>query len=88
MALDTEQHVVAVHARAVVGHAQQAAAAALDLDIDAGGAGVQAVFDQFLDHRGGTLHHLAGSDLVGKLFGKQAYSGQEFGMVDVFVWGC
>ena len=88
MALEREQHVVAVHASAVVGHAQQAAAAALHLDIDAGGAGVQAVFDQFLDHRGGTLHHLAGGDLVGELFGKQAYSGQEFGMVDVFVWGC
>ena len=88
VAFETEQHVVAVHARAVVGHAQQPAAAALHLDIDAGGAGVQAVFDQFLDHRGGTLHHLAGGDLVGELFGEQAYSGQEFGMVDVFVWGC
>ena len=40
-------------------------AAAFDMDIDAGGAGVHTVFQQLLDHRGRPLHHLAGGDLVG-----------------------
>jgi hypothetical protein len=46
--------------------------ARLDLDADAAGAGVQGVLQQFLDHRGRPVHHLAGGDLVGNLVGKYA----------------
>ena len=53
--------------RAVVAHAHQADAAALDVDLDALRAGVEAVFDQFLDDRGRPLDHLAGGDLVDEL---------------------
>ena len=35
------------------------------------GLGIQGVLDEFLDHAGGPLHHFAGGDLVGHLFGQQ-----------------
>jgi hypothetical protein len=36
----------------------------------ASGAGIERVFEQFLDHGRGTVHHLAGGDLVGDLVGE------------------
>src|SRR5690606_354868 len=50
----------------VVAHPQQLDAALLDVHVDAPGAGVLAVLQQLLGHRGGTLDHLAGGDLVGQ----------------------
>ena len=38
----------------------------------AAGAGVDGVFDQFLDHARGTFDHLAGGDAVDDLFGELA----------------
>ena len=72
MALEGQQRVVAVHALAVVGDADEPPPARLDFDADAGGAGVEGVLQQLLDHRGGPVHHLAGGDLVGNLVGKNA----------------
>jgi hypothetical protein len=72
VALEGQQGVVAVHAVAVVGDADQPAPARLDLDADAAGAGVQGVLQQFFHHRGRPVHHLAGGDLVGNLVGKNA----------------
>ena len=54
-------------AAAVVAHADQADAAALDVDLDAAGAGVQAVLDELLDDGGRALDHFAGGDLVDEL---------------------
>ncbi len=59
-----QRQVVGGDAAAIVAHAQQLDAALLDLHVDAPGTGVQAVLQQFLGHRGGTLDHLAGGDLV------------------------
>src|SRR5690606_37180490 len=53
-------------ATTVVTHAQQLDPALLDIDVDTPGAGVQAVFQQFLGHRCRALDHLASGDLVGQ----------------------
>jgi hypothetical protein len=52
------------HADAIIAHADQPDAAALDVDLDTAGAGVEAVLHQFLDHRSRALNDFAGSDLV------------------------
>ena len=57
-------------AAAVVLHADEATTALPHLDANVGGAGVEAVLDQLLDGRRGTLDHLAGGDLVGD-FGRE-----------------
>src|SRR5690606_22307129 len=59
-----ELGVLAGHALAVVGHADVARAAALDLDLDRARAGVDRVLDQLLDHARGPLDDLAGGDLI------------------------
>ncbi len=56
----------------VVADADQPDAALLELDIHARGAGVECVFDQFLDHRCGPLDDFAGSDLVDQNLGQLA----------------
>ena len=38
-------------------------------DDDPAGSRVDGVFHQFLDHAGGSLHHLAGGDAVDQIFG-------------------
>ncbi len=55
---------VAGHAGAVVEHADQVAAAALDLHRHLARPGVERVLHQLLDHRGRPLHHLTGCDLI------------------------
>ena len=56
------------HARAVVANPDQADAAFLQVDVDPARAGIQRVFDQFLDHRRGPFDHFAGGDLVDQGF--------------------
>ena len=70
MAFEGQQRVVAHHAAAVVGDADEAPAACLNLDEDARGAGVERILQQFLDHGGGAVDDLAGGDLVGHLIGE------------------
>ena len=72
MAFEGQQGIVAVHALAVVGDADEAAAAGLDFDANAVGAGVQGILQQFLDHGGRAIDNLAGGDLVGNLVGENA----------------
>ena len=72
VALEGEQGVVADHAAAVVGDADELAAAGFDLDADAGRAGVERVLQQLLDDRGRPVDDLAGGDLVGDLVGENA----------------
>ena len=72
MALDREREIGARHALAVVGDADQPAAAAVGEHVDALRAGVERVLDQFLDHARRPLDHLAGGDAVDDGFGKLA----------------
>ena len=71
MAFEAKQRVVAAHAGAVIGHADEAAPAGLDFHRDARRPGVERIFNQFLHDTGRPLNHLAGGDLVGDLLGKQ-----------------
>ena len=56
-----EGEVGAAHAVAVVVHLDEGAAAADDFDAHGAGAGVDAVFDEFLDDGGRSLDHFPGS---------------------------
>ena len=75
VAVEGEQGVVAPHPRAVVGDDDPPLAAGLQLDPHRGGAGVEGVLHQLLDHRGGALHHLAGGDLADQVVGEEADAG-------------
>jgi len=70
VAFQSQQTVLAGHAVAVVGHPDQPTATVGDLKADVRSSGIQGVFDQFLDHRGRTFHHLTCGDLVGQALGK------------------
>ena len=70
MAFKGQQRIVAHHAAAVVGDADQLAAAALHPDDDAVRAGVERILQQLLDHGCRPVDNLAGRDLVGHLIGK------------------
>ena len=71
VAFEAEQRVVAAHAEAVVGHANETASARADFDGDFFRVGVERIFDQLLHDAGGPFDHFAGGDLVGDLFGKE-----------------
>jgi len=61
-----QPRLLVAHPAPVVGDADQPTAAAVDLDLDPPGPGVQGVLAQLLHHRGGPFHHLAGGDLIGQ----------------------
>ena len=64
MALDRERQLVGAHAAAVIGDRDQCLTAVAKRHLDAVGAGVDGVFDQFLDRRRRALDHLARGDAV------------------------
>ena len=64
VAVDRQLEIGARHAVAIVGDADQAAAAAIGQHVDAMRAGIERVLDQFLDHARRPLDHLAGGDAV------------------------
>ena len=70
MARQGQRQVVGGNAAAVIGDTDQAYAAFFELHVDLRGAGVEAVFQQFLEHRGRALHHLAGGDLADQQVGQ------------------
>ena len=70
MALKGQQGIVAHHAAAVVGDANELAPPALDRDHDAARAGVERILQQLLHHRCRPIDDLAGGDLVGHLVGE------------------
>jgi hypothetical protein len=67
MPLERQPRVVRIHPFPVVFDPDRALAAVLDGDRNPGGAGVEGVFDQLFDHRGGPFDDFAGGDLVGEL---------------------
>ena len=66
MPLHAQLRVLPTHAGPVVADPDEAAAAVLQIDLDAFRAGVQRVLDQLLDHGSGALDDLAGGDLIGE----------------------
>ena len=68
--LDRELKIGARHALAVVGDADQPAAAAVGQHVDPARAGIERVFDQFLDDARRPLDHLAGGDAVDDSLGQ------------------
>src|SRR5689334_4305803 len=74
MSLEGEQSIVAQHPAAVVGHANQPSAAALNFNTQLGRPGIQRVFDQFFDYRSRTLDNLTGRNLICDRIGEDAYS--------------
>lgn len=66
-----QRQIVGRDTAAIVTHAQQLDATLLHVDINALGAGVDAVFQQLLDHRCRTLHNLTRRNLVGKARAEQ-----------------
>ena len=75
VAFDGQQRVVAVHARSVVADAHEPAAAVDHFDLDARGAGVHGVLDQFLEDGRGALDDLPRGDLVDHRVGQDANGG-------------
>ena len=69
MRFQTHERVFRVHAAAVVDDAYQRATAAVDLDREAGGAGIESVFDQLFDNRGRAFDNLTGGNAVADVFG-------------------
>ena len=72
VAFKREESIVLDHAVAVVGDTDELAAAGFDFDTDAGGSGIEGVFEELFDDGGGTLDDFAGSDLVGYQVGEDA----------------
>src|SRR5262249_191091 len=70
VALDRECEVFLRHAAAVVADADQSPAAAVRHDLDAGGAGVERILDQLLDHAGRALDPVGRGDAVEDAFGQ------------------
>ncbi len=66
-----ERQVIGGNTAAVIAHAQQLDAALLDIDVNTLGAGVEAVFQQLLDHRSRALNHLTSGDLVRQSWAEQ-----------------
>ena len=78
MPLQAQQRIIAIHPAAVVHHAEETGSATREFHHDPARSGIDAVFDEFLHHRGGALHDLARRHLTGDLIGEQANSSHEF----------
>ena len=75
MAVEREFDVVGVDAAAVVADADEADAAARQLDFNRRRACVYAVFDDFFEGVGRAFDHFAGGDLVDEVVGQGGDSG-------------
>ena len=64
VAIESEQGIVTIHARAVIADDDAPFATRLELHLDRTGTGIERVFDQLLDHRSRALHHLTSGDLA------------------------
>src|ERR1700681_3663594 len=70
MPAQREDRVLAAHPATVVADCDESRAAALNLDTDRLGAGVERILDQLFQRRGRPLHDLARRNLAGDLFGE------------------
>lgn len=75
MSFDRQFEIFAPHARTVVGDPDQRRAAVDGYDFDAGGAGIDGIFDQFLDDACRTLDYLSRGNAVDGLGAQLAYMG-------------
>ncbi len=75
VARECQRQVLRVHAAAIVRDLELLDAALHQADADLGGAGIEAVLQQFLHHRGRALHHFAGGDLADQGVWKEANRG-------------
>ena len=64
MTFDRQRQLIAIHSEAVIGDRDEALAAVAQRHLDAGRAGIDRVFDQFFDRRGGAFDDLAGGDAI------------------------
>src|SRR5690606_2477350 len=67
MTLQSQRHLLSVHAGAVVGDFDQIESSGSQADGDRPGAGIDGVLDQFLERGGWPLDHFAGSDSVNQV---------------------
>src|SRR5689334_6123011 len=70
MACEREYGIVPRHARSIVAHANQLAAAVLHHDVNGCRTGVQSILDELLHHGGRALDDLTSRDLVSHGAGK------------------
>jgi hypothetical protein len=70
VALKSQERIIAIHALAVVGDADELAAAGFHFYADAICAGIERVLQQLFDDGGGTIDDLTGSNLIRHLVGK------------------
>lgn len=61
---DSQQHVFRMNAFAIVGDADEFHSAALNIDVDASGEGIDAVFEQFFDDAAGAFDDFTGGDAI------------------------
>src|SRR5215469_4192665 len=68
--LEGEHSVVVQHAPTIIDDLDKLASTGLDVDADSARARIERVLQQLLHNGCGTLHHLAGGNLVGNVFGE------------------
>ena len=65
--LETKHGIIGRHSATIVHHPDQGSAPVHDGDVNPVGSGIHGIFHQLLDHRGGTLYHLAGRNHIGQV---------------------
>ncbi len=73
MASESQFHLVAGDAAAIVNDAHQTDASLAYFNFYLCGSGINGVLDQFLDHRGWSFHHFASGDF-GRHLGRQHFN--------------
>ncbi|BCI69477.1 hypothetical protein SPKIRA_03070 [Sphingomonas paucimobilis] len=67
MPLQRQRHIVGRHAASVIGHLDPTDPTLDKDDGDPGGAGVDRIFDQFLQRTGGPFDHFTGCDTIDEM---------------------
>ncbi len=81
VALKSQKGVVSKHAAAVVGDANEMAAAAFDVDAQVSGAGIERIFEEFFNYGSWSLYHLAGRNFVRDRIGEDSNFAHDAGAV-------